>query len=219
MAVSADDDAVRRHLCAALPPEHHARTFEKGEVLYDLGESGRTLFLIRCGVVMTGTTTALGREIVYDLRGAGDVVGELCAVAAIRHERAVALERTEALPVDLDDVLGILAGDPDMLRAFVAKLCGALAEARDQVNRLTEDSVMCRLVKVLKRLATKLGRPAGELVEIAAYLTQEELACMAAARRERVSTALNSLRRRGLVQYSARGHLLLDVRGLESDGC
>jgi hypothetical protein len=38
---------------------------------------------------------------------------------------------------------------------------------------------------------------------------------MAAARRERVCTALNSLRRRGMVQYSARGHMLLDVGALE----
>jgi hypothetical protein len=36
------------------------------------------------------------------------------------------------------------------------------------------------------------------------------------ARRERVSTALNLLRRRGMVQYSNHGHLLLDVTALES---
>ena len=72
------------------------------------------------------------------------------------------------------------------------------------------------LGKVLTRLATKLWRPAGGLVEIAAYVTQEELAQMVVARRERVSTALNSLRRRGLVQYTTRGHLLLDVQALKA---
>jgi len=39
---------------------------------------------------------------------------------------------------------------------------------------------------------------------------------MVAARRERISTALNSLRRQGLVQYSMRGHLMLNMTGLES---
>jgi len=39
---------------------------------------------------------------------------------------------------------------------------------------------------------------------------------MVGARRERVSTALNSLRRRGLVDYSSRGHLLLHVAALRS---
>jgi len=52
-------------------------------------------------------------------------------------------------------------------------------------------------------------------VQIPVYLTQEEIAQMAGARRERISTALNSLRRRGIVQYSARGHMVIDVAALE----
>jgi len=165
-------------------------------------------------VVKTGTTTDLGREIIYDLRKDGDVVGELCAVESIRRERAVALERTEALAVGLDEVLDVLARERNLLREFIGRLCSSLAEAHDQINGMSEDSVMHGLVKALPRLATKLGRPAGDLVEIAAYITQEELAQMVVARRERVSTALNSLRRRGLVQYTARGHLLVNVQAL-----
>jgi DNA-binding IclR family transcriptional regulator len=53
------------------------------------------------------------------------------------------------------------------------------------------------------------------LTEIDAYLTQEELAQMVVASRERVSTALNSLRRGGLVRYSADGHLLLNLAALD----
>ena len=95
-------------------------------------------------------------------------------------------------------------------------LASALAEAYDQVNRLADDNVLEGLIKVLKTLATKLGRPSGNLTEINAYLTQEELSQMVVARRERISTALNSLRRHGIAQYSSRGHLLLDMRALES---
>jgi hypothetical protein len=36
------------------------------------------------------------------------------------------------------------------------------------------------------------------------------------ARRERVSTALNALRRRGIAQYSPRGHLIVDLRALDA---
>lgn len=66
------------------------------------------------------------------------------------------------------------------------------------------------------------GRPArvfeedeARHVEIGAYLTQEEVAQMVMARRERVSTALNALRRRGIAQYSTRGRLILDMRALD----
>jgi hypothetical protein len=109
-----------------------------------------------------------------------------------------------------------LSRHPALLRSFVEVLAGALAEAYDQLHRLADDNVMERLIKVLKTLAAKLGRPSGRLTEIDAYLTQKELSEMVVARRERTSTALNSLRRHGIAQYSSRGHLLIDMPALES---
>ena len=64
------------------------------------------------------------------------------------------------------------------------------------------------------KLANKLGESHGELIEIATYLTQDELAQMVKARRERVSTALNLLRQRGVIEYSPRGRLRVDMRAL-----
>ena len=73
---------------------------------------------------------------------------------------------------------------------------------------------MHRLRKTLRSLADKLGATDGEFVEIGTYLTQDELAQMVKARRERVSTALNILRQSGVVQYSPRGRLRVDMRAL-----
>jgi CRP/FNR family transcriptional regulator, cyclic AMP receptor protein len=213
---SALGQIFRGRFCDTVLPNRAARTFEKDEILYELGDRERTFFFIRHGVVKTGTTTDRGREIIYHLRKDGNVVGELCAMEAVRRERAVALERTEAVPVSLDEVVDTLAQHPVLLRDFIGIFCSALSEAYDQVNRMAAGNVMHGLVKVLRGLADKLGHPSGDLVEIAAYLTQEELSEMVVARRERVSTALNSLRRRGIVQYSARAHLLLDMHALET---
>lgn len=204
----------RGRFCDILLPNRTAMTFAEDEVIYELGDSQRTLFFVRRGVVKTGTITADGREIIYDLRKAGDVVGELCALESVRRDRAVAVEQTEAVPVAFDEVMDALVEHPALLRDFVEALCSALSEAYDQVNRLAANDVMHRLVNVLKTLVNKLGSPLGEFVEIATYLTQEELAQMVVARRERVSTALNCLRRRGIARYSRRGHLLVDMRAL-----
>lgn len=201
--------------CDILLQNRTARVYDKDEVIYDLGNNERIFFFIRHGVVKTGTITYFGREIIYDLRKDGDVVGELCALEPMREDRAIAVEHTEAVPVAFDELMDALVKHPALLRDLVGIFCSSISEAYDQVNRLATDNVMPRLVDVLKTLANKLGRPLGGLVEIAAYLTQEELSQMAVARRERVSTALNSLRRRGIAQYSPRGHLLLDMRALE----
>ena len=206
----------RGKFCDILLPNRAARTFEEDEVMYELGDSERAFFFVRRGIVKTGTITDNGREIIYDIRKDGDVVGELCCLEPPRRDRAVAVELTEAIPVPFDEVMDTLAKHPALLRDFVGIFCSALAKAYDQVNRLADDNVLEGLLKVLKTLAAKLGRPSGKLVEIATYLTQEELSQMVVARRERVSTALNSLRRQGIAQYSPRGHLLLDMPTLES---
>lgn len=206
----------RGRFCDILLPNRATRTFDEDEVMYELGDSERTFFFVRRGMVKTGTITDSGREIIYDIRKDGDVAGELCCLEPPRRDRAVALEPTEAVAVPFDEVIDTLAKYPTMLRAFVGIFSSALAEAYDQVGRLAEDNVLEGLIKVLRTLAAKLGRPSGKLVEIAAYLTQEELSQMVVARRERVSTALNSLRRQGIAQYSPRGHLLLDMPRLDS---
>lgn len=206
----------RGRFCDVLLPNRAIRTFDEDRALYELGDGEQTLFFVRHGVVKVGTITDDGREIIYGIRKDGDVVGELCAVEPVRRDRAVVVERTEAIAIPFDEVVEALAKHPALLRVLVQMFGGALSEAYDQVNRLAADDVMHRLVDVLKTLAYKFGRPSGELVEIATYLTQEELAQMAVARRERVSTALNSLRRRGIAKYSARGHLLVDMRALQA---
>lgn len=209
----------RGRFCDILLPGREGMTFDKDEVIYELGAKERTFVFIRRGVARVGTITDSGREIIYDIRKDGDVLGELCALGSPRRDRAVAMERTEAVPVAFDAVVAALAKRPALLGDFLGVFCASLSEAYDQVNRLALNSVPERLIRTLKILAHKLGRPSGDRVEITAYLTQEELSLMVVARRERVSTALNSLRRRGIVQYSPRGHLLLDMRALESYGC
>lgn len=205
----------RGRLCDRLLARRDARTFERHAVIFDLGETDRSLFFIRKGLVKTGTITEEGREIIYDVRKDGDVVGELCALDLSRRDRAVAVSRTTAIVVGFEEVIDALAGNASMLSTFIGDLGRVLANSYEQLNRVARGDVTFGLVSVLRTLAQKLGRPSGPLIEIDAYLTQEELAQMVVARRERVSTALNALRRDGLVQYSAGGHLLVDLEALD----
>jgi CRP-like cAMP-binding protein len=215
---SALASVFRGKFCDAILPNRKAASFEKGAVIYDMGETDRTFFFLLSGFVKLGTITPDGHELIYDVRKGGDVIGELCASQRERPDRAVALEVTEAIPVPYQEVLEVLRTRPDLLDPLVEVLCQALTEAYDQVTTLAVDDTVHRLVKALLRLAAKLGHPSGQVVDIPTYLTQEEISQMVAARRERVSTALNFLRRRGMVRYSSHGHLTLDIKALESYG-
>jgi CRP/FNR family cyclic AMP-dependent transcriptional regulator len=206
----------RGKFCDAILPNRKTTTFKKEDVIYDVGGEERTFFFLQNGFVKVGTITSDGHELIYDVRKGGDVVGELCASEARRPDRAVALEQTEAIPVPFQDVMEMMRKQPDLLARLVDVFCRALSEAYAQVNTLAVDDTVHRLGKVLLKLAAKIGESSGPQVEIPTYLTQEEIAQMVAVRRERVSTALNFLRRRRMIGYTKHGHLVLNVKALES---
>lgn len=205
----------RGKFCDAILPNRKTTTFKKDEVIYEVGDKERTFFFLQEGFVKVGTITPDGHELIYDVRRGGDVVGELCASEPRRPDRAVALEQTDAIPVPYEDVIDVVRRTPDLLARLVDVFCQALIEAYAQVNTLAVDDAIHRLGKVLLKLAAKIGQRRGPEVEIPTYLTQEEIAQMVAGRRERVSTALNFFRRRGMVHYTNHGHLVLDVKALE----
>ncbi len=205
----------RGKFCDAILPNRKTTTFKKEEVLYDVGDEGRMFFFLKDGFVKVGTITADGHELIYDVRKGGDVVGELCASEPRRPDRAVALEQTDAIPVPFEEVMEVVGKQPELLARLVDVFCRALNEAYAQVNTLAVDDTVHRLSKVLLKLAAKIGQNSGPEVEIPTYLTQEEIAQMVVARRERISTALNFLRRKKMIQYTHLGHLLLNVTALE----
>lgn len=205
----------RGKFCDTLLPNRKATAFAKNAVIYDVGDKDRTFFFLQSGFVKIGTMTPDGHEVIYEIRKGGDVVGELCACENPRPDRAIALEQTQAILVPYKEVIELLRKKPDLLDLLLEVFCKALAQAYQQVNILAIDDTLHRLVKVLLDLAAKLGYP-GAVVELPTLLTQEDISQMVAARRERISTALNSLRRQGAIHYSSPGRLVLNLEALKT---
>jgi CRP-like cAMP-binding protein len=227
--VPADDDVAtqialstalvsvfRGNFCDVILPNRKPVSFAKNEVIYTVGDKERTLFFLQNGFVKIGTITTNGNKLIYEIRKGGDVVGELCVTEQERPDRAMALETTEAIPVPFEDIKSLLMTNSHLMTTLIDVFCAALKQAYAQVNTLASDNTIHRIAKILVNLAVKIGRRSGSLIEIPTYLTQEEISQMVAARRERVSTGLNFLRRQGMVQYTNRGHLLIDEDGLRS---
>jgi CRP/FNR family transcriptional regulator, cyclic AMP receptor protein len=208
----------RGKLCDVILQNRSVATFEKDQVIYDVGEDKRMFFFLQTGYVKVGSITEDGHELIYDVRKAGDIVGELCASGQQRQDRAVALERTEVIAVPLDEIFEIVQTNRHLLKELVQMFCESLSDAYGQLNTLASSDTVHRLVRVLLRLGAQIGHTSGQRTELSAYLTQEEISQMVMARRERVSTAMNFLRNRGMVDYSHRGYLVLDLKALQNYG-
>jgi CRP/FNR family transcriptional regulator len=196
--------SVRGRLCqhlAQLPP----RRLDPGQHLYRAGSPARSLFLVQSGLIKTSTVSAEGEELTLRLGKPGDLVGELCLCGGNRREDAVALEPSAVVEMSLPALLGRLRDDPETAVEFAGAVCDRLADAYEQIESLSWDTVLYRLVRTLLRLADDLGQPGENGTSLAHYIKQEELARLVGARREVVSGLLNRLRASGHISYSARG--------------
>jgi CRP/FNR family transcriptional regulator len=109
-----------------------------------------------------------------------------------------------------------LRQDPLAALDMTRLACEHLAEAYDRLRSLSADPTMYRLAHALVDLAAALGEPTPEGLSVLHYITQQELARLIGARREVVSSLLNRLRDQGLIRYSRRGPITVDVRALSA---
>jgi hypothetical protein len=86
----------RGKFCNLILPDKKSKIFKKHQVIYEVGDKERTFIFLQTGFAKVGTITTNGREVIYDVRKGGDVVGELCASEHVRLDRAVALEESQS---------------------------------------------------------------------------------------------------------------------------
>jgi CRP/FNR family transcriptional regulator len=197
---------LRGKLCEQLArrPSRHAPS---GRLLYFVGESAKSLYFLKTGLVKTSRTTSTGDEMILQIHQPGEIFGELCFCTGERHEQAIALESSEIVEISLVELLAQLQRTPEAALDLITALCERLGDARDRLQSIAFESVPERLARTLLILADTLGEDTPEGTHIVHYVRQEELAQMVAARREVVSGLLNRLRERGLISYSRKGEI------------
>jgi CRP/FNR family cyclic AMP-dependent transcriptional regulator len=206
--------SLRGKLCqqmAQLPHKH----FAAGQHLYRVGNPARSVFLVRSGLIKASTISPAGEELTLRMYKSGDILGELCLCGGGRREQAVALEASTVTEIPLDSLLAQLKREPETALELAALACERLADAYEQIESLSWDTVLHRLVRTLLRLADQLGEEADGSTRLAHYIRQEELARLIGARREVVSGLLNRLRASGHISYSPRGTITVRPAGLQ----
>jgi CRP/FNR family transcriptional regulator len=204
----------RGKLCEQLM-NRPGRPVAKGDLIYGLADAAQSVFFLRRGLVKLISLTEDGRELILRLHQAGEVFGELCHCTGERREQAVAMEDSEVVELSFEEFVAHLQGSRPAMLLFLSNVAQQLSAAYEQIQTVSFNSTMERLVRTLTRLAEEFGVPDGEWIRLTHYFRQDDLAQMIGARREVVSTLLNQLRDQGLVTYARKDGLLLRRAGLD----
>lgn len=185
------------------------RDLKRGDVLFAENDEPDHLYVTLSGRIAMVNRSIDGRESVVALMEDGDLFGEMPLFdEQNRSTDARALEPSKALSIPYEPLRDIYEAQPSHLWRVVALLAGRL-RAMDGV---LADSVF---LDVTGRTAKRLLEIAGESDEFALPVTQEELAGMVGASRERVNKAIASFVRLGWIEQRDRRYHLLNRDQME----
>jgi CRP-like cAMP-binding protein len=170
------------------------RTLERNDVLFEEQDEATDLYVVVQGRIAIANVAMDGRESVVALMEDGDLFGEMPLFDGEgRSATARALEPSDVVVVPYTAVRSVFEADPSLLWTVVALLARRI--------RVTDEALAdAMFLDVTGRTAKRLLDLAGESDEFELPVTQEELAGMVGASRERVNKAISSFLRLGWLE-------------------
>lgn len=191
------------------------RRFRARDVVFHEGDPADAVHVVRAGVVKVSSYSA-GREVVLDLLGPGDLLGELSVIdGGVRSATATALVATETVAVAAADFHDHLAHHGELA---VALLRATVVRLRHTSRRQVEYGALDAVGRVCRRLAELVERDGGldEVTPIAAPVSQGDIAAWAGLSREAVVKAMHTLRRAGWVRTQSRSITVVDLAAVRA---
>lgn len=179
--------------------------FGRRHIIFEQGEPGRLVYLVKSGRVRIARTTADGESITVALLGPNDLFGEEVAFHdVVRSTLAMCMEDSLLCVANGADLFGLIMRHAP-LALNIARYLGA---QRDQALSVVEDlaflKVPERLVRLFEKLAAEHGRPTddGTLIDLA--LTHADIASLIGSTRETVSLQMKKLETGGRIRIANR---------------
>lgn len=187
------------------------KSLVRGDVLFKEGDAPDALYIVLAGriAIAIDNKPLDSRESVVALMVEGDLFGDLALVdAGVRSALARALEPSTVLRIPYAAVQPQLTSNPDLLWGITR----VLARRLRAMDEALADSVF---LDVTGRTAKRLLELSNGNDEFVLPVTQEELAGMVGASRERVNKAIASFIRLGWLEQRDRNYKLLNRANLE----
>lgn len=192
--------SISESLLRAVAEQGRIITFAKDNMIIREGERGDTMFVILSGRVKVFSSNREGKEVILDMHGPGETIGEMALDEGLRSASVVTLESTTCSLISRDMMRRYVTANPDFALQLIAKLIRRTRIAVENVKRLALLDVYGRLTSLLISL-TPEQCGVGVLTE---RMTQQELAERVGASRDMVSRILHDLAEGGYVAIRSR---------------
>lgn len=189
-----------------------ARVVEKGGIVFQTGSPGDFTYFLTAGRVKIYHQSRSGREVVLWFCVPGEIFGlaEVCQGGDGRQVTAQACEPSRALAVSRAAFQNFLEQYPTASLLINDVLACRLRNLGNVIQSLVENDVNERVAQLLIRLSASYGRTvANGDVCLDIRITHQDMANMIGTTRQSVTSALNLLRRQGVLEFDANHRILV----------
>ena len=193
-----------------------SQTFTNNQAIFFKDDPATGLMTIVSGNVKIVSYAASGKEIIFNILGPGDVLGEIALInGGNRTAEARAVGNTELLHLDRADFMPLLESDPDLCIALMKVLCQRLCASDEQLEDFTFLDLRSRIAKCLVQLGSQHLENNVSRKNVRITASQQMLAAMMGTTREAVNKRLREWEDEGLLTLGRGFVIVHDLEELE----
>jgi CRP-like cAMP-binding protein len=205
------------HKVKAMGDKHQFIHYKRDEYVYFPHDKADSIYMIAQGRVKIGHYLEDGREVISSILTTGEIFGELALAGeeTRRHFAQVMDENTSICPLGIEELKQLMYGDRE-LSFKMLKLVGLrLMKLERKLELLVFKDARTRIIEFLKDAASWKGKKVGFETMIPTKLTHKDIAALTGTSRQTVTTILNELKEKNLINFDRKKILIRDLAQLK----
>ncbi|MTI32049.1 Crp/Fnr family transcriptional regulator [Xanthovirga aplysinae] len=193
--------------------KHNEHVYQKNQYIYFSDEPSDYIYMIAKGRVKIGSYSEDGKEMIKAILSEGEVFGELALTGEpIRRDFAMAMEKdTRICPMKISQMQELMANNkPLSLKIF--KMIGfRIRKLERRLESLVFKDARSRVIEFIRDMAEERGKKVGVETLVKYNLTHQDIANLTGTSRQTVTTILNELKEKNIINFDRKRILIRDL--------
>ena len=193
------------------------RRHRRGAALFREGDTTDSVIILVEGQLKLTKLSLDGREVILELRGPGDILGELAAVdGAPRSATGAFISNGRALHLTSADFNRLVDDEPSVASATLRTVAQRVRESSNRQLEMGTTDAMARVCSRLLQLMSEAVEEDDGSLTVKSPLSQQELADWAGVSRDAVVRSLKNARDAGWLVTGRQTFTVSDLDALRS---
>lgn len=198
--------------------KHSYLNFKKNDFIYFEEDKSEQVYLVSAGKVKIGRYLDDGQELTKAVLTKGEIFGEMAIMGeTARKDFAQALEDTTICPLTLVEMDGLMLENKNLSLKMRQLIGLRLRKAERMIASLVFKSSRQRIIEFLVDLANEYGQKVGFETLVKEFFSHKIIAGLTATSRQTVTTVLNELKRKNLINFDRKRLLIRDLELLKKE--